>query len=379
MPIRRRTVLQAVPGLFVGAAAEAQVRPSAPGSLLADGGGAIDPSTAIAQLAASLSIGGWARLTSVTGQNAVIGNQSGSSGSLIGYGNTAAWNPVNKSIEIIGADHLGGASNWKQHVRYSVATNSFAVVQGQGALPNIGHAYDHTAVNPFNGDLYHANYSGFSGRIPVYRKRPGESTFTLAVDLAANDQVTHGACWWSGAFTGAGAQGFLLVYDCGNTSGQLRGYNPLNGSTFFSTNSASPGSSSNSYHTVLEYSVNKNVAVYGGGGGGNSNKLWRLSSNGSVTAMPSVPSGKAVGILDGNFCCDPVTGNFLLLSAGQLWELDPSGSGTWTQQSGARTPPSGVGDSSNGLMSCPVPDYGVVAYITQSEATTGSFYLYKHG
>jgi hypothetical protein len=171
-----------------------------------------------------------------------------------------------------------------------------------------------------------------------------------------------------------------MVYDCGNTAGQLRGYNPLNNTVFYSNNSAAPGSSSDSYHTVLEYSSVKNVAVYGGGTGGNSTKLWRLSSNGTVTAMPSVPSGKEVGIQQGNLVCDPVTGNFLVLSSGELWELNPSGSGTWTQQTGTRVPPSGVGDPNalEGVISCAIPDFGVVAYITQSEDVGGTFYLYKH-
>jgi hypothetical protein len=379
MPVTRRTFLGAASGLFV-TAASAQA-PRAPTNLLADGGGGIPiTETALSQLVAGMAPGTWRQLTGVSNQNAVLGSQSGSSGSLIYFGNTVAWNSLSQSIEIIGADHLGGASNWKQHVRYLAATNAFSVIQGQGALPNIGHAYDHTAVNPFNGDLYHTNYAGFSGSIPVYRKAMGAASFSLATNVAASDQVTHGACWWSGAFTGAGVQGCLLIFDCGNTAGQLRAYNPLNNSVFYSNNAAAPGSSSDSYHTVAEYSTVKNVAVYGGGSDSNQTKLWRITSNRTITAMPSVPSGKSVGVHDGNFVSEPVTGNFLLLSARQLWELDPNGSGTWTQQTGTRVPPSGVGDpgAPDGVISCAIPDLGVVAYITQPGTSGGTFYIYKH-
>ncbi len=171
-----------------------------------------------------------------------------------------------------------------------------------------------------------------------------------------------------------------MVYDCGNIAGQLRGYNPLNNTVFFSNDNAAPGSNIDSYHTVLEYSAVKNVAVYGGGTGSNSTKLWRLSSNGTITSMPSVPAGKEVGIQQGNLVCDPVTGNFLLLGSGQLWELNPSGAGTWTQQTGMRAPPSGVGDPTvpEGVISCAIPDFGVVAYITQSQDRGGTFFIYKH-
>jgi hypothetical protein len=96
--------------------------------------------------------------------------------------------------------------------------------------------------------------------------------------------------------------------------------------------------SGNTYHSVMQYSAKKNVAVYGGGND-DPRKLWRLNYDRSVTAMPYVPTGKTVGIQNGILVEDPVTGNFLLLSAGQLLELNPTGSGTWTQLGGSRTPP----------------------------------------
>src|SRR5688500_6510533 len=154
MLLKRRAFLEAAGGVLLSAAARAQT-PQAPGNLLADGGGAIGGgNSTLAQQAAGLLAGRRTSLTAAS-QDAVLGSQSGSSGSLTHFGNGVTWNSISQSIEIIGADHLGGLPNWKKHVRYVAATNSFLVAQGQGALPNIGHCYDHTAVNPFNGDLYH--------------------------------------------------------------------------------------------------------------------------------------------------------------------------------------------------------------------------------
>jgi hypothetical protein len=97
--------------------------------------------------------------------------------------------------------------------------------------------------------------------------------------------------------------------------------------------------------------------------------------------MPNTPGSTEVGIQHGNLVNDPVTGNFLLLSAGQLWVLNPSGSGSWTQQSGTRAPPAGVGipgpSQLDSVISTAIDTYGVVAYIT-FRGRSGNFFLYKH-
>lgn len=334
------------------------------------------PTTALGLLAASMGVGTWAQLTGVANQNAVIGSQAGSSGSLIGFGNKVAYNSFNGSIEVMGSDHLGGTPGMR-HVRYALSTNAWSLIQGAPAVPGIGHAYDHVAVNPSTGDLYHTQYSGSGGAISLYRKVLGGGSFSLLTTLSTTFQDSHGATWWTGSFTGAGAQGFLLVYD--GKEGHLRGYDPVAASVIYTNNAACPGGAVDAYHTVAVYSALKNCVVYGGGSSA-SNKLWRLNSDGTITSMPNVPSGKAVGVTEGNLNVDPTSGNFLLLSSGQLWELNPTGSGTWTQQTGSRVPPAAVGSPNGGdeIVSASMPANGVISYITQTNADTGNFYLYKH-
>jgi hypothetical protein len=313
--------------------------------------------------------GTWAQLT-VSNQNAVLG-VGNVSGSAIGYCSTMPWNPHSKVIEIIGSDHNGGNP---RHARYVVATNSFVLVDANTGLPGF-HGYDHQAVNPYTGDLYSKLY-GSPGPSEVRKKVYGGSSFVDIPDGPSYQTVANGAAWWSGSFSGAGAQGALMAYITGDTNGRVVAYNPLTDTWFFSQTMGGGGT----YHTVMEYSAVKNVAVFGGGND-QSRKLWRLNSNGTFTAMPDAPAGLDIGMnTNGGILVDePVTGNFLLLSGGQLWELNPSGSGTWTQQTGARTPPGGVGrPGSVAVIASSIPDYGVVAFITQPSNSGATFYIYKH-
>lgn len=178
-----------------------------------------------------------------------------------------------------------------------------------------------------------------------------------------------------------------MLFNSGNATGnandgQILAYNPLTNTWFYNQQGKAPFYGSGStYHSLIEYSAPKNVAVYGGGNVA-SNRLWRLSSDGSVLAMPNVPAGKGVGMQQGLLVNEPVTGNFLLLSDGELWELNPSGAGSWTQQTGSRTPPSGVGrpgpGSPVGVIASSISDYGVVVFITQPGQNGATFFLYKH-
>jgi hypothetical protein len=337
--------------------------------------------TALGNLAASMAVGSWAQLT-VSNQNAILGVGS-VSGTMLHFCNTMPWNPHSKVIEIIGQDHNYPSL---RHVRYDVRTNQFVLVADNAGIAQ-GHGYDHNTVNPFTGDLYHRLYSGFSGNIQSRRKVLNGSSFAALPNVAATDQVAIGATWWSGSFVGAGSQGAFMIFNSGNANGnandgQIIAYDPLSARWFFNQQGKAPNYGSGStYHSLIEYSPQKNVAVYGGGNVA-SNRLWRMSSDGSVLAMPNVPAGKGVGIQQGLLVNEPVTGNFLLLSDGELWELNPSGSGTWTQQTGARNPPNGVGipgpSPQVAVTASSISDYGVVAFITQPNQNGATFFLYKH-
>jgi hypothetical protein len=350
-------------------------------------------SSALAILATSMSAGTWAALT-IPNINDVLGDLlPGGGGSNTQYSNGMSYISQSDSVQYIGADHGGYIS---MHViEYQLSANQF-VFKAQGNYSSDttgtgpGHGFDHNTVNPTTGDAYQVLYGGSNQKLVVKKRPYGTNTYSVTlpttgmIDQAIN--ITTGSTWWSGAFDGAGAQGGLLVFNAANASGSvndgiLNFFDPLANSWIYSVYGITPNylDGSGTYHQVAEYSPVYNCAVFGGGNC-SPRRLYRLDSNRTVTRLTDVPAGKQVRMQGGNLTVDPVTGKFLLLSASELWELNPTGSGTWTQQTGTRVPPAQMPspDVTDGTISCPMPNHGVVLYVHQSTVNNGRAYLYKH-
>jgi hypothetical protein len=298
------------------------------------------------------------------------------------------WNPFNRSIEILAQDHGYGGL---RHVRYLEAANSFQLVSNNIGFG--GHGYDHTEVNPYTGDLFHKEYGGLGNQVlATFRQKLGQTSWTQLPAISASMNIIFGTAWWAGPFTGGGGlgtQGGFAIYSRFSTGtandGFIGIYDPVSNSWPFRANGMSPFAgtpSGGAYNAVMAYSRVKNVAVFGGGHG-SSQRLWKLNSNGTSVELTSAPTEVSVGIHYGLLFEDPVTGNFLLLSKGHLYELNPDGAGTWTKQTGNRVPPASVGYPANAgpaicLFGTSLPDHGAIAVIRQSNSGNGAFWVYKH-
>jgi hypothetical protein len=341
----------------------------------------------LANTAAAMSVGTWQQI-SVSNQVTILGLASnpippGGGGQSAQFCNLMPWNHFTKSIDMTICDHYG-TGNPLQFVRYLAATNQFEQTLGAGAtgIGGIGHGYNDSAINPNNGDYYRrAQGTGET----LYRKTLAQSSWSSLTTIPALQNFGQCMFWWSGSFTGGsglGAQGGLVTVSTRVAPGTISVYRPDTASWIMSDVAVASGYG-DSYQLCGDYSAVKNIALFGGGSGNNSpaQKVFRLNANGTATAMPNVPAGKSIDCVTGKLWCDPVSGNGLMLSAGELWQLNPDGSGSWTQQTGGRAPPAGVPvpQTNVGVIVCPIAPYGVTAVISMSGSSgPGTFYLYKH-
>lgn len=344
-------------------------------------------SSAMAARAASMSVGTWAELTAtsinVLGSvgSAYPGGTPGVGGNAIPFSNKAAWDPVRKAIRYCGSDHHGGDPAYGLfEMQYLDSTNTWSIVGMATTSNQPFHGYDHVAVRPDTGDFYTHVPTGGSFPERVWKRLPPGGSWSSISGPSVYQQASAGVCWWTGTLSGSGSMGALVVWLLG--LGDLMIYDPVLNS-WQDVHVSVVGD--NLYHGVCVYSPVYNCAIFGGGNS-TPRGLWRLNSNRTVTQLSNAPLD--FGIQRANVVCDPVSGKFLFFGGGSFYEMVPTGSGTFTALTGGRIPPAaglhGVSNPAGGaggpdaLISCPIPDYGVIAYMSASGASYANMFLYKH-
>ena len=307
------------------------------------------------QLSASLAPGTWGELRSSNINTSLEDPPSPNTHLRFHYCNSAPWNPATQGIDFVGADHGGGPAL----CRFRSTPNRW-----DDFIPCLGsHGYQHTVVNPHNGDLYQILFGDDprSGRVSGLNKWNGAKFVFMSSPPESLAQLIAGAAsWWDGDVASGGAEGALAFYS-GNF-GAIHLWNPRT-NTWRSVSGALPGQRGQ-YHNVCAYSKLHNCLVFGGGtvySGTNAvdRQVWRLNADLTTTRLKDAPF--PVGIYSGmNMVAGP-DGCVYFLGFGEHWKLDPRGAGAWTQLA---SPPAGMlypNDHQAVVSSC--TPYGVV-YIT---------------
>ena len=326
--------------------------------------------TSLAALAATMPPLSWATLTTNNISVLAVGSITGN---VLPFGFKGVWDPIGKKAYYLGGDH-GCPSSLSDQFVYDDASNTWSN-QGQTIFSGC-HGYDHLSIDPNSQTLYFWPYndSNFANVMHLYNYSiPNGGPWNLlgAYTLLTGENVARGTDWFSGPIAGVGSEGGLMVYNCGSNGGEVAIYSPQTNS--LPVDVAGFGGTG-TYECFASYSKILNVGVFGGGDANGPN-VWRLNSDGTVTTMPNSPIG--LGVQQGNVAPDPVTGKFIVWGDGQLFEYDPTGTGTWTPL--APPPPNTVGDPAipENVISIPISTYGVIMYAT-CRATTCRVDIYKH-
>jgi len=279
---------------------------------------------------------------------------------ILQYTDDARWDPVSKRYLFLGQGHQ---SNWdgdpSTTCRFILYRDSDNTWVNTGKIPqeNIGHAYDHSALDPSTGDFYHRPYS--SSTVYVFSASTQNwSTFNQLPGTVSNCCM---AMEYFPEMKGLILIGAGEVYHCPKATRQW-------------TRIAQGVPMSDVYQSFAEYDPVHKVIVFGGGNG--SSAVNKLDSAGKVTNMKNAPIG--LGIMQTVFTADPVSGRFLVFGNNVFYDYDVV-TDTWTNMGNAAAPlfMYNSDDGCVGIVASPVSTYGITMFLTWNSYNS-KVLIYKH-
>jgi hypothetical protein len=321
----------------------------------------------LGDLAASMKAGQWAELTTSNISNTL--KTSGASRMTFGYTEDIKWDPTSRGLWYIGGDHFHPPGGYPKFINFDEATNTWKELTRPNWFPyhdeGAMHGYDHTAINPALGVLYH---------------RPNTAKRMIHQYVIASD-------WWRVASTlptSVVASDADLACCIGmEFFPEMKGLIQCNGDNggiyFFGTTTGkwqelAKGLTMASYHNFAEYNPVHKVMICGGGNG--SNDLYKIDGAGKVTTLNKAPV--TVGVQSAMHTVDPVSGDYLIFTRGGQFYVYDVTSDSWQQKSGSIPIWTTVYNNSvHGVVATPVSTHGVVLFVKCSYENC-TVYLYKH-
>ena len=313
--------------------------------------------TQLADTAAAMAPGTWVELNTIGLTGSFLADPANNGHHILQYSDKAVWDSVNKTFVYAGSGHLGLGKT----IIYTPATNTWsqAAVTSCDDFP---HNYQRITFNAGTGLVYkndgsvNCTYSSATDTWGSIAGIPfGNQSFSAGLEYFPERNRLY---WTDAEYSSTNFQR-IAEFQFPNGPWNLL-WSGLNGG---------------SNHMVAMYSPVYKVLMMGGGEG--STALHRINQDGTKTEMTAPFS---IGVIDTVFTLDPMSGNYLVLRSNHtFYEFNPTGSGTWTQLTGAKTPPNfwDTPTTADNIIAAPITTYGVTMFVAYHSGSPVAW-LYKN-
>lgn len=322
--------------------------------------------TNLSDKAAQMQPGTWAELSTTGFSGSLLEN--GCIGNILGYSDSAMWDPIARQLRFMGSPHCGGAGgNPYKLIRYDDSSSAWTSCTGNDSscaasfITDQGHAYEHSALDPGSQTWYRRWYG--SARVSKFSFGTNGPWSDLPSMNHGYTQVAGGLAYFPELYGGGG-----LVFAQGGY-GEVHLWNKSQNQW----NKVATGLAMGPYHNFAEYNPVHKVVIFGGGNG--SSDLYKVNASGAVTKMQNAPIG--LGIQQTIITVDPISGDFLVLASGGKFYVYRVTTDTWTLQSGTPPVSSPLTSSLTDIIATPISNYGVTMFLRYNY-TSSKVYLYRH-
>jgi hypothetical protein len=308
------------------------------------------------ELSESLRPGQWAELntTGFAPGGTNILTTLANNGSILEYGDEAAWDDVTNCLFVIGSSHHDSVI--QKFVRYCEATNSWDELPPSPST--IYHAYSHITIESATGKVYNRPANGTS--IDVFDIPT--LTWQTPIPMFTNN--------WT-EVSGVGALEFFperneLVWQNGKS---LWTYS-LSNKTWTENYPYPYFNALGDYNVFAKYNPVKANMMFGGGGTAG---VFVMDAMAAVSHKKDAPC--ILGPTASVVTVDPINGKYLLLcrSDGGFYEYD-SGTDLYTLITSAAPPVENAFEFS--IFAAPISKYGVVMFLS-GQFDSSKVYIYK--
>lgn len=312
--------------------------------------------TALGDLVARMGARSWAELQTI-GLTKDLVSSNGDFRHVLEYTDKAVWYPAGEKLFFIGGGHYAGM----EFISYDAKTNTWQ---------ELSDPYWFSGVEICHA--YHCNAIDFNRGLLFFLMCDSRMVYQFNIEKNQWSQLPENT---------SGSQSFAMALEYFPEIDGL--VHVINGEVNILNKRTSQWSTlakdlaMGDYHNFAEYNPVHKVVLLGGGN--DSNKMYKLSANGQITALRPAPFSLAIS--RALITVDPVSGDYLIFGGNDKFYAYNIAADGWTPEPSPTVPIfEKAADESNifGCIATPVAGYGVTMFVKLVLEQGAQVYLYKH-